>query len=139
LSFVLDPSVAAKWFLRDERSDDADAILSRMATGEDGHAPTLFRWELQNLLLTAERSGRIIADDVDDALTALRDMPLTLHADGNRVFAGSEMHFARAYDLSAYDGAYLALTTYLSIELVTADEPLERAARSLGLKTTFVT
>ncbi len=135
---VLDPSVAAKWFLSDEKDDGADRIFDRMQDGESSWAPEIFRWEIQNMLLSAERSGRIEPDDVEEALTALRDLPINLEATGDRFFAGSEIHFARAYDLSLYDAAYVACAAGLSGELVTADATMEHAARDLGLRTTLI-
>jgi predicted nucleic acid-binding protein len=67
MPLVLDVSIAARWFLRDERDDGAAALLARVA--EDGaYVPALFRWEIQSVLLGAERASRIDPDDVDAAL-----------------------------------------------------------------------
>jgi hypothetical protein len=59
VTLILDPSVAAKWFLADERGGPADAILDRIRSGERAVAPALFRWEIGNLLLSALRAGRM--------------------------------------------------------------------------------
>lgn len=130
--------MATKWFLPDEKSPAADAVLDRLCAGESAYAPTLLRWELTNALLIAERASRLSASDVDDALDAVRNLHILLESGGNRLSAGSEVSIARAYGLTSYDGAYLALAAHLGIELVTADGPLDRAGRHLGLQTTFV-
>jgi predicted nucleic acid-binding protein len=135
---VLDPSVAAKWFLNDEKNAAADRVFDRIQDGESAWAPEIFRWEIQNMLLSAERSGRIEPDEVEEALAVLRDLPVHLEVTGDRFFAGSEVHFARAYDLSLYDAAYVVCAAALVGELVTADVSMEHAARDLGLRTTLV-
>jgi len=135
---VLDPSVVAKWFLSDEKDLAADHIFDRIQDGELSWAPEIFRWEIQNMLVMAERSGHIEADDVEEALRVLRDLPINIEATGDRFFPGPEIHFARAYDLSLYDAAYVACAVALGGELVTADTTMEHAARDLGLRTTLI-
>jgi predicted nucleic acid-binding protein len=135
--FVLDASVAAKWFLSDAASSNADAILKRAET-ESAVAPSIFSFEIQNLLLSAERAGRIASAAVEDALDLLRDLPVRLVTSGDRFMPGAELALAREFHLTAYDAAYLACAEDLDLELVTADALLDRAARSFGLRTAFV-
>ncbi len=132
LSIVLDVSIAAKWFLPDERSRRTDAILERVAS-EGAHVPELFRWEIESVLLGAERSDRIDASDVDAAMESLRDLPIAVEAPGERVFAGNELQLARHYGLTPYDAAYLSLAASRNIPLATADDALAYAARDLGI------
>ena len=132
MSLVLDVSIAARWFLRDERDEAAVALLARVA--EDGaYVPALFRWEIQSVLLGAERASRIDSDDVDAALEALRDLPIIVESPGERVFSGSELQLARHYDLTPYDAAYLALAAGRRLPLATLDLALMHAASDLGV------
>src|ERR1700685_2721457 len=108
MAFVLDVSVAATWFLRDEHDVRAAKILTRVAT-EGAYVPALFRWEIQSVLLGAERASRIDPNDVDAALDALRDLPILVEPPGEHVFAGTELQLARHYDLTPYDAASLTL------------------------------
>jgi len=112
--------------------------LDRIAAGESAIAPDVFRLEIQNLLLSAERMGRIRSDQVDEALERLRDLPIRIENEANRFLPGSELPLARSYDLTTYDAAYIACADDLGLELVTGDAPLDRAARDFGLTTTFV-
>ncbi len=132
MSLVLDVSIAATWFLRYEHDPIAAAILDRVEL-EGAHVPALFRWEIESVLINAERDGRISPEDVDAALEALRDLPIAVADPGSRVFAGSEMIFARHYDISPYDAAYLSLAENHRIPLATADASLASAARDLGV------
>jgi predicted nucleic acid-binding protein len=136
--FVIDVSTALKWFLPDEASPEADAILRRFEGGETAVAPDVFRLEIQNSLLSAERSGRILQDDVEAALDQLRNLPIRLVTRADRFIPGAECALAREYDLSTYDAAYIVCADDVNARLVTSDSPLEHAARSLGTATTFV-
>jgi predicted nucleic acid-binding protein len=132
MALVVDVSVAAKWFVPDERSHAADALLDRILE-EGAYVPALFRWEMQNVLLGAERANRIDPDDVDAALDSLRDLPIALESAGERFFSGNEVRLARHYDLTPYDAAYLCLAASRNIPLATTDEALAYAARDLGV------
>ena len=83
--------------MRDEKDDGAGALFTRIAS-VGAYVPALFRWEIQSVLLGAERANRIDPDDVDAALDALRDLPIVVESAGERVFSGSELHLARHYD-----------------------------------------
>jgi predicted nucleic acid-binding protein len=132
MALVLDVSIAAKWFLLDEQSVFADSLLDRVVA-EGAYVPALFRWEIENVLLSAERAGRIERDDVDAALEALRDLPIVLDPPGERCFCGNEVHLARHYDLTPYDAAYLSLAGNQQMPLATVDKALAYAARDLGI------
>jgi len=66
LALVLDVSVAVQWFLTDERNSAANRLFDRVLA-EGAYVPALFRWEIGNVLLSAERASRIAPDDVDRA------------------------------------------------------------------------
>jgi predicted nucleic acid-binding protein len=133
MALVVDVSVAAKWFLQDERDPFAGSILDRILE-EGAYVPALFRWEVQNVLLEAERSDRITQVDVDAALDTLRDIPILVDPSGERVFQGSEVQLARLCGLTAYDSAYLALAASRRIPLATVDHDLCYAARDLEIE-----
>ena len=132
MALVIDVSIVAKWYLPDERSRSANALLERVAH-EGAYVPALFRWEIESVLLGAERADRIDADDVDAALESLRDLPITLESAGERFFSGNEVRLARYYDLTPYDAAYLCIAASRNIPLATTDHALAYAARDLGI------
>jgi len=132
MALVVDVSVAAKWFLSDEGSTFADAILDRVAE-EGAYVPALFVWELQNVLLVAQRAQRLSSRDVRDALETLGNLPIFIEATSERFRSGTELQLAQHYGLTAYDAAYLALAAIRRIELATSDGDLRRAAEDLGV------
>jgi len=133
LALVLDVSVALQWFLTDERNSAANRLFDRVLA-EGAYVPALFRWEIENVLLSAERASRIAPDDVDRALEALREMPILVEPPGERIFAGGEVRLARHYDLSAYDAAYLTLAASRNVPLATTDDALAHAALDLRIR-----
>ena len=64
MTFVTDASVAAAWVLPDEAAAIADLALERLGE-ETAKVPNVFWDELRNLLLSAERRGRIDARHAD--------------------------------------------------------------------------
>ncbi|MCY3809986.1 MAG: type II toxin-antitoxin system VapC family toxin [Gemmatimonadetes bacterium] len=128
---VLDCSVAAAWVLADEHSGPADAALDAVVA-HGAVAPALLWFEIRNVLLRAERLGRIEPADSELALSLFEDLRLRLdHAPhGEEV-----MRLARAHGLSAYDAGYLELALRGRHPLATLDRKLARAAEAEGVDT----
>ena len=82
MAFVVDASMAAAWFLPDERNDAADRLMANLAV-DPGHVPSLFWFETRNLFLIAERRGRLARRSrfVDGAV---RLFPLSRRGFGER-------------------------------------------------------
>ena len=56
--FVVDTSVAMAWVFEDEATPATDALLERLRDGS-AVVPSLWRFEVANVLAVAERRGRI--------------------------------------------------------------------------------
>jgi predicted nucleic acid-binding protein len=129
MTFVIDASVAASWLLPDEQDAASDAALAML---EDGGAvaPSLWWFEMRNLLLTNERRGRINASATAEAVRLLTSLPIRLDnaADGAELLA-----IARRRRLSAYDAAYVELAIRERLPLATIDRSLARAAEAEGV------
>jgi len=124
--WVIDASVAAKWYLRDENLlHEADHVLdSIIAAGST--APHIIRHEVANGLGSAARSSRISHSD------AKQDLAHFLGSDlGTQPDPDSVIHRAMdiTIELSIYimDAMYIALAEQLGVEFVTADDKLIRA------------
>ena len=106
MAFVPDASVAAAWLLPDEEAALADLALDRLAE-ETVMVPSLFWHELRNLLLSAERRGRIDERHADASMARIRRLPIQSpgELDDHRVMA-----LARGHRLTAYDASYLVRT-----------------------------
>ena len=128
---VVDCSSTAAWVLADEDSESADAALD-VVVEHGALAPALWWAEIRNVLVKAERLGRIAAADTESALASLADLRIRLdHAP-----RGAEvLRLARAYDLTAYDAVYLELALRERRSLATLDRKLARAAEDAGVET----
>ncbi|MGE0544852.1 MAG: type II toxin-antitoxin system VapC family toxin [Dehalococcoidia bacterium] len=71
-AWILDASVAAKWYLRDEQLlDQADQVLNQFGEGTIGlAAPTYLLDEAGNILRTAVRRGRLSSEQATHALAS---------------------------------------------------------------------
>lgn len=126
---MLDASVTLSWIFEGER--DGYAVASARHVGAHGAlVPALWRWEIQNTLLSALRRHRIDEDGVARHLADLAALPI--YFDLPSMF-GAELVLALQYDLTAYDAAYLELAMRHTYKLATKDEKLARAARTAGV------
>src|SRR3989304_8559307 len=131
--WIVDASVAAKWYLRDEKNiEQADAVLDRHARGRVPiTAPNLSRYELTNALLRAIRSGRI--DEAYAQRSARRFFALRIVQPtdpDDRISLALELAYGTG--ISFFDAMYVALAEELALQVLTADEfLLERVGRHL--------
>jgi predicted nucleic acid-binding protein len=123
-AWVLDISVATKWYLRDEELlERADVILERFGTGSLGlTAPAYFLDEGGNILRTAVRRGRISVDQARGDYASLLRLDIVIaEATSERRSAALDLGFA--HDIAYYDALYLQLSDELGLPLLTADRP----------------
>jgi predicted nucleic acid-binding protein len=132
VSFVLDASVALAWCFDDEAHPDCDAALRRLAT-ERASVPAIWSLEVVNVLLGAERRGRISRADSAKFLALLGALPIDVDP-GTAARASREtLVLAREHGLSSHDAAYLELATRAGCPLATRDLRLAGAARQAGV------
>jgi len=130
VAFVLDASAAASLMFADER--DPAELIARFSAGETAVVPTLFAWEIDNLLVTALNRRRIDRAEMVSQLGLLAELPI----EQTRLRRGShaiiDLAFARS--LSAYDACYLDLAVTAAVPLATRDRRLAAAARAHGVE-----
>jgi predicted nucleic acid-binding protein len=121
---VVDASIAAAWLLPEEDSDAAEAVIATLSGRPP--VPSLFWHEARNILIMAERRGRIETGEAAAAIGRLRRLPLE---DAGAGPDGAVLALAMAHGLTAYDAAYLALARERDLPLATLDQKLAAAAR----------
>ena len=121
--YVIDTSVAIKWYIPEAHSLEAKAY---MVKGADRHAPDYLLAEAASVVLKRLRSHndklRLSADEVRIVLAALIVSPIQFHE--SRPLIDPAFALAREIGASLYDGLFLALTLRLGGQLVTADKKL---------------
>lgn len=130
---VVDASIALAWCLADEADDLAEHILERV-TLESAIAPAHWPLEVANGLLSAERRGRITADDQPDLARLLDGLGIEVVPVELSTAQWSVLDVAREHGLSAYDAAYLDLARFKGLQLATLDGGLRDACRSAGVE-----
>lgn len=131
-TFVLDASVTMGFCFMDEASDYADAILQRLQQ-EEACVPPIWELEVANVLVQAERRGRLAPAEVARFLDLLGALPIQiLELPTGRVLRELRS-LARERDLSVYDACYLDLAMRAALPLATVDAALVRAAQQVGV------
>lgn len=129
MPFVLDASVVACWAFSDEEHTVADLALERIRTDE-AHVPTLWWFEVRNILITNERRKRITERDTAAFLRGLARLRVTIDRSPDE---SEVLMLARRHRLSVYDASYLELARRDGISLATLDNALVAAAPSVGV------
>ena len=132
-SLVLDCSVALAWFFEDESSDYAEAVLKALSEGQEATAPVIWSLEVCNVLVVAERRGRLGQAHASGFLTALAALPVKVEAAMSLAGLGAAVDRAREYQLTVYDASYLALAIQRGLPIATLDSKLADAARKSGV------
>jgi predicted nucleic acid-binding protein len=130
VAFVLDASAAASLIFADE-PDPAD-LDARFSGGETALVPTIFRWEIANLLVTALRGQRIDLFGVVAQFERLSRLPIEETSLPRQ--SGTVIDLSVTQRLSAYDAGYLDLALRTGLPLATRDRRLASAADSCGVQ-----
>lgn len=127
---VVDASVTMGWCFEDEATPALDAQLDQVVA-QSATVPALWRLEVANVLLAAERRGRLVQAQSSRFVALLEQLPITVESETTSV---SELiSLGRTYELTAYDAEYLALAMRHALPLATTDAHLAAACRSAGV------
>lgn len=129
--FVIDCSVAVTWCFEDEATPASDGLLDRLGE-ESAAAPGIWPLEIGNVLVMAERRGRINAAQIAEFVALVRELPVAIDEETPDRALDEVMALARSKGLTTYDAAYLELAMRLGVPLATQDKELRQAAEELG-------
>lgn len=129
---VIDSSIALTWCFEDEASPETDMLLEQVR--DDGAiVPGLWHLELSNVLLQAEKRGRIGTGDVVIRLALIAELPILVDQETTARAWREILTLARTEGLTTYDATYLELAVRRGLPLLTKDQELARAAKRLGV------
>jgi predicted nucleic acid-binding protein len=131
VTLVLDASITMAWCFEDETSPVAEAVLELLQR-EEAVVPSLWRSEVADVLLVAERRGRITEAQATRLAALLARMPI--RATDEEPDLITVLSVGRQHGLSAYDASYLCLAAMAGARLATLDTSLAAAARSAGVE-----
>jgi len=117
---VLDASAVAKWYFREEESEEMKALRTKIVTGEvEAHVPDLAFVELANVLRYAKGSSAAV---VASGIRAAMVLGMRIHRFEELFEKAAEIAFAK--NLTIYDATYVVLAELEDAPLVTYDREL---------------
>lgn len=119
---VVDSSVVAKWFLPEEHSDEARALLT---SAVELIAPDLMPIEVASVAWKRVQHGELTAEEATAFVHGLATLSIRIESSDNLI--ESALVLAIATKRTVYDCLYVALAVAHDCEFVTADERLVNA------------
>jgi predicted nucleic acid-binding protein len=133
-AFVLDASVALRWFLDHPVPSYANRVRQLLISGSSAVVPALWHLEMANGLVIAQRRGVLSASDVDRSLLDLEQLlAQMIQSDAALVSIRQSLLTARKFQITSYDAAYLETAQRANLPLATLDQPLRAAAKQTGV------
>lgn len=134
MSFVLDASVALRWYCGDGSEVDAAYAMRVLESLGEGTAvvPSIWGLELANVIAKTEAQGLAPEARSVRFLALVRSLGIVCDEQTHERACSETLNLARRYQLSAYDAAYLELALRLSLPLATLDGGLRVAVNRAG-------
>ena len=119
-AWVIDSSVAAKWYVPEDHQDEALNLLQLAHSGKaQFHVPDLIYCEIGSILWKKVRLGELTEPEAAEIAAAFADAPKTSYS--SAMLMPSALKIACLTGRSTYDCFYLALAELVDARLVTAD------------------
>jgi predicted nucleic acid-binding protein len=121
------------WCFEDQSTPYTDAVLQAVIDGAAIVVPAIWKLEVVNTLVVAERRKNVTPAKSAVFLRDLQKFTITVDLEGLDWAFSTVLDQARLYQRSAYDASYLELAKRRGLPLATRDRPLEKAAQELGI------
>ena len=128
--FIPGASVSLAWCFADEATPYTEALLNRLANGEEVAVPLHWLLEILNGVIRAKRKGRVTDPIVQGFLSSLLSFQIAVDGESGFVLLNAIRDLAERYGLTSYDAAYLELAIRLKLPLATLDSDLRKAAQA---------
>jgi predicted nucleic acid-binding protein len=130
--FVLDCSATVPWVFESESTKETDALLNRLTAGGKAWVPALWHLEVANVLMGAQRKGRIDKAGIEKFLSALDVYDIEVDSETMALAWSKTLGIAESFGLSVYDASYLELALRRGLPLATLDRSLRAAIQKAG-------
>lgn len=131
---VLDTSVTMAWCFSDEATPFTEELLNWCSAGSPIHVASIWPLEVTNVLLNAQRKGRVTQQEVEEFVRLLLMLPIQVEAVFPKQVLYDTRKLAQAHKLTSYDAAYLELAIRRHLPLATLDVDLQNAAVATGVR-----
>ena len=130
---MLNASIALAWLFGEDAPPEVAELFDE-ANLRQLIVPPLWHLEVSNVLVIAERKGRITPAELTRYVNDLRDLPITTADISPERVRNDILPLAQRERLTVYDATYLHLATRLKTSLATLDEALRNAALRNGVE-----
>jgi len=130
---VIDNSVVMSWCFEDEANQYTDNVLESLKYVR-AIVPVIWPLEVGNVLVVAERKGRLRYIDCIQFWELLSELPIDVEDQISEKVMMNVYTLAREAQLSTYDASYLELAIRKNLPLATLDKGLLRAARKFDIE-----
>ena len=121
---VVDTNIAIKQFIDDPLTEKVNKLFERLAKNPlaQFHVPDLFYVECANVLMRYVRANQCSAEEAALDLADLK--ALRIRSTPTKLLIIEAADISAKYDISAYDGSYVALSHQVKAPLLTLDKRL---------------
>ena len=133
MNWVLDCSFSAALFLPDEFSLKVRDFFTNLSKNDQLYVPSLWWYEITNVLIVAERRKRLNYADVVKVTLLFEQLSIETDNSSGFPFSKEIYRLANLNKLSAYDAGYLELSIRKDASLASLDKQLLKVAVNSGV------
>jgi len=132
--WVLDCSLAVATFLPDENSKLADQFFTKLQNENKAIVPSLWLYEISNVILVATRRKRISEENGTTIFKSIESFPIEVEPSFSPSIMRNIYELGKKNTLSVYDSAYLELCIRKKAGLGSLDEKLIQSVKKEKVK-----
>ena len=122
------------WCCEDETTPASEEMLDWAMQGSNLHVPSLWVWEILNVVAVTVKRRRLTPERADEFLRQLGNLNFRIDAPPATKDFPRLQGLAQRHKLTAYDVAYLDLAMRLSLPLASVDDDLRKSALAEGVQ-----
>ncbi|MGB8299028.1 MAG: type II toxin-antitoxin system VapC family toxin [Polyangia bacterium] len=132
MEFVLDCSATLPWLFASEATPATNRLLDQLSEGAKAWVPTLWHLEVGNVLLSAQRRGRMDKAGIEKFFAGLAVYDIEVDGETAALAWSKTFALGEAFGLTMYDAAYLELALRRGVPLASLDRTLVAAMKKAG-------
>jgi predicted nucleic acid-binding protein len=132
VEFVLDCSATLPWLFASEATAATHRLLDRLSEGAKAWVPALWHLEVGNVLLGAQRRGRMDKAGIEKFFASLAVYDIEVDNETIPLAWSKTFALGEAFGLTMYDAAYLELALRRGVPLASLDKTLVAAMKQAG-------